>query len=294
MKKSVSILLTLLLLLCLYPASLANARQHPATVCVLPGLNPEQVFTDNNRLKHGDPFSDYKIIILDAEYFTPAQIRILHKKGHLVYSYLNIGSLENTREDYEDYKDLCLAPYENWPEESWVDVTQKRWQDRCNRRGKQLIAKGVDGFFIDNTDVYDLYHTVSVKKSLDVILTKLHAQKNSTGVRSAVMINGGSSYVSAKLKEKKKNLPFTAVCQESVYNHVVNYEKQIFKKNHRDAKAYYLTYLKKCKKAGLFVLVLDYEKKSARIKTIRKACKKSGFGCYISTTLELNQVTPVQ
>ncbi len=36
--------------------------------------------------------------------------------------------MENYRPYYDDYRDLCLGTYENWPDESWVDVSSEKWQ----------------------------------------------------------------------------------------------------------------------------------------------------------------------
>ena len=98
----------------------------------------------------------YRLVVIDAQYFSAKDIRTLHKKGVKVYTYLNVGSIENFRYYYKKYEYLTIGNYENWEEEKWVDVSNKDWQKFMGKLSKKLLKKGVDGFFIDNCDVYDL------------------------------------------------------------------------------------------------------------------------------------------
>ena len=54
-----------------------------------------------------EQFADYETIVIDAQYYTREQINSFRSKGHKVFSYINIGSLEDFRDYYEDYKDLA-------------------------------------------------------------------------------------------------------------------------------------------------------------------------------------------
>ena len=46
-------------------------------------------------------FKRYDLIVIDAQYFTKKDIESLHQNGTKVYTYLNIGSVENFREYYK-------------------------------------------------------------------------------------------------------------------------------------------------------------------------------------------------
>ena len=110
-------------------------------------------------------FDDYETVVIDAQELRTDQLAQLHAKGHTVYSYLNVGSIEISRDYYDEYADLCLDSYDNWPEEYWVDVTQQRWQDFTGKTLVEEILKKdpkVDGLFLDNLDVY--YHVTEKKK----------------------------------------------------------------------------------------------------------------------------------
>ena len=67
----------------------------------------------------------------------------------------------------------------------WVDVSNKDWQKFMGKLSKKLLKKGVDGFFIDNCDVYDYAKTKKNFKGLAKIL------KNIKRLGKGVMINGG-------------------------------------------------------------------------------------------------------
>lgn len=55
----------------------------------------------------------------------------------------------------------------------------------------KLKKKGVDGFFIDNCDVYDYAHKKDIFDGLTVILKKIRA------MGKPVVVNGGDIYVTA-------------------------------------------------------------------------------------------------
>ena len=50
-----------------------------------------------------DEMTSYKKIVLDAQCFSDEQIKSLQDSGHTVYSYINIGSLEEYRDYVDDY-----------------------------------------------------------------------------------------------------------------------------------------------------------------------------------------------
>ncbi|MBQ8030172.1 MAG: hypothetical protein IJ260_01340, partial [Butyrivibrio sp.] len=61
-----------------------------------------------------DSLSKYDIVVIDAQYFEATDIAEFRSEGHKVYSYINVGSLENFRDYYAEYQDLTLDVYENF------------------------------------------------------------------------------------------------------------------------------------------------------------------------------------
>lgn len=120
-------------------------RKRPYGVFI--GVNPNRSHIMKN----------YKLVVIDAENYSKTQVDRLKKQGNVVYSYLNIGSLERFRSYYNKYKHITLGKYDNWPGEYWVDVSDRGWKQNVVKLAKNLKAKEVDGFFIDNCDVYSEY-----------------------------------------------------------------------------------------------------------------------------------------
>ena len=133
---------------------------------------------------------DYQTVIIDAEHFTKADIKKLKKAGKTVYTYLSIGSLEDYRSYYKAYKHLAISKYDGWEGEELVDVSDKAWQKLMLKRAKEFKNKGVDGFFLDNADVYYQYKEPRIYKGLVKILTDIRK------LNTKVIINGGDVFVS--------------------------------------------------------------------------------------------------
>ena len=134
----------------------------------------------------------YETVVIDAQYYTKEQIAAFQKQGHKVYTYINVGSLEDFRPYYDEYKDLALGTYEHWEEEVWMDAADPRWQDFLLKElAPELRGKGVDGFFVDNCDVYCNYPRRSILKGLTVIMKGLREGD------MPVLINSGNDFLDA-------------------------------------------------------------------------------------------------
>ena len=147
---------------------------------------------------------------------------------------------------------------------------------------KKLLKKGVDGFFIDNCDVYDYAKTKKNFKGLAKIL------KNIKRLGKGVMINGGDVFVTKYRKTygSAKDI-MTAVNQESVWSSI-RFETSTFGKQPNDVRKYFSDYVQKCKKDGMEVYLLEYTKDKKLIRKIKQYCRKNKFHYYISDSIELD------
>lgn len=226
-------------------------------------------------------FKEYDTIVIDAQYFTRKDIGILHENEVTVYTYLNIGSIENFREYYADYEKLALGDYENWEEEKWMDVSSPDWQKFIGSLARELYEKGVDGFFIDNCDVYYYVTTASIFDGLTGILQDVMS------LGKEVIINGGDVYVT-EYRERygtAKDI-MTGVNQESVWSGI-DFDKGTFYEQNKDDRDYFCEYVESCKADGAEVYLLEYTTDSKLIQKIEEYCKKHDFRFYISNSLEL-------
>lgn len=226
-------------------------------------------------------FKKYDLIVIDAQYFTKKDIESLHQNGTKVYTYLNIGSVENFREYYKTYEKFTIGKYEHWDEEKWVDVSVPAWQKFIEQLSKKLFEKGVDGFFIDNCDVYYYAPRKSIFEGLTAIL------QNIMTLKKAVIINVGDTYVT-KYRERYGAVDhiMTGVNQESVWSGI-DFDKGTFNEQTRETREYYSKYLEACKADGMEVYLLEYTTDEKLIQKIKKYCKEKNFHFYISNSLEL-------
>ncbi|WP_026510878.1 MULTISPECIES: endo alpha-1,4 polygalactosaminidase [unclassified Butyrivibrio] len=229
-------------------------------------------------------FKNYKTIILDVQNdFSENDIKKLKKEGHIVYSYLNIGSVEKYRDYYNSYKDITLDVYENWPDERWVDVSSEKWQKFIlEDLSSQIANTGVDGFFIDNVDVYYQYHNENIYSGVETILKGLKK-------KGKVIINGGDTFVT-EYYDRNKSLDaiLDGINQESVFSKIIDYDKNEFGQNNSSDIKYFKKYLKLLKKEKKNCYLLEYTKDKKLKTKIKKYCKKHGYKYYISENLNLS------
>lgn len=224
---------------------------------------------------------NYDLIVIDAQYFTKGDIELLHQNGTKVYTYLNIGSIENFREYYTTYEKLTIGRYEHWDEEKWVDVADPDWQKFMEQLSQELFEKGVDGFFIDNCDVYYYAPRESIFEGLTAIL------QNIMTFDKAVIINGGDTYVT-EYRERYGAIVhiMTGVNQESVWS-AIDFDKGTFYEQTKETRDYYCNYLEACQADGMDVYLLEYTTDKKLIQKIKKYCNEHDFHFYVSNSLEL-------
>ncbi len=220
-------------------------------------------------------------IVIDAQYFDKDDITELKSSGHTVYTYINIGSIENFRDYYEEYEYLTLDTYENWEDEKWIDVSDPSWQDFISKKADELISKGVDGFFVDNCDVYYQYRTQEIFEGVSLILNELK-EKN-----TYVLINGGDTFVREYL-DRFGNLDniLDGVNQESVVT-CIDWENDKFSVNEKEEKEYFLEYLQTVMDDGKDAYVIEYTTDKGIEKEAVSLAGSKGYTVYVAHSLDL-------
>lgn len=228
--------------------------------------------------------SEYDTVVIDAQYYSKEQIDSFRKEGHKVYSYINIGSLENFRDYYDEYKDLSLGVYEHWEDEVWIDVSETRWQEFIvNALAPSLLEKDIDGFFVDNCDVYYNYKEERIFQGLCSIMKALRSTKKK------VIINGGDNFL-FDYYDKYGNCSdvVTGINQECVFT-AVNWEDDSFIRAEDEDHEYFMEYIEKFGEMGTEVYLLEYTTDEALAAEIQDYCSEKGFSCYIADSLELTE-----
>jgi len=235
------------------------------------GINGDQA----NRL------DDYRMVVIEPSEFTEEQIEKLQADGKTVYGYLNIGAIESYRPYYARFQNLALSVYENWPDEKWVDVSSPVWQGFIiDELGKEYAEMGLDGFFLDNADVYYQYPTREVFEGLVAILKGLKTND------ITLIINGGDAFVSECIDAGIALSLFDGINQETVFTSI-NFENNTYGKQTEEEKAYFQAYLTKAKASGLAVFLLEYRARRELVKEINAYCEEHDFFWYNAEGLEL-------
>mgnify|MGYP002926610640 FL=1 len=162
-----------------------------------------------------------------------------------------------------------------------MDAASPDWQRFIMQLARELYEKDVDGFFIDNCDVYYYAPRKDIFDGLTVILQYIMT------LGKEVIINGGDTYVT-EYKERYGTIDpiMTGVNQETVWSHI-DFAKGTFNEQNREEREYFCGYLESCKADGMEVYLLEYTANRKLIRKIEKYCRKQGFHFYISDSLEL-------
>ena len=211
-------------------------------------------------------------------------VRTAVKRGVLVYGYLNAGALESERSYYDTFKHLCIAKYDGWDGEYWVDVTNKGWQDHLVMLARKIKATGAIGLYLDNTDIYYMCsegfkeeHSRMIKKapSASLVYKALESvilQLSDLGL--VVMPNGGDTFVRKFISAHPGVIK--TVNQEGVLYQDKKRQSMEDTKNYTD-------YLDWCKRKGMYIRGIEYTKsKTASLKCKAYYLKHGWQGLYIS------------
>ena len=177
---------------------------------------------------------------------------------------------------------ITIGEYQHWEEEKWIDVSAPRWQNFVlNDLSVSILNKGVDGLFIDNTDVfYEFDENISYFHGLNNMLTELKK-------RTYICINGGDIFVKRYLNQYGSLDPILdGVNQETVFSKI-NWEDNTFGENTREEVNYYKEYVETVAKTKKDVYLLEYTTDDNLKEKIASYCQEKGFKYYISKSLEL-------
>ena len=237
-------------------------------------------------------FDGYDFVVIDAQELRKEQLKQLHSSGHIVYSYLNVGSLEKSREYFGQYKKLRLDRYENWPDEFWVNVSDAAWITFAGEILPGMILKKdpqIDGFFLDNLDIYA--HMQEKKKyesiAADAYDSLIKILESYRDMGLPVLVNGADDFVTRLIEEGEQDL-IRGVNQETVFTRIIDYDRDKFGVANEDQVRFYARYLKKCSNAGLDVFLLEYTQDEDLAEKIAQYCEKNGYRYYISEHVNLN------
>jgi len=86
-------------------------------------------------------------------------IKEYHNAGKKVICYFSGGTIEDFRDDYDDYasvKGLIRNTYDEWDDEKWLDFRLEGIKPLIKRRMQMAVNKKCDGIEVDNVDAYQI------------------------------------------------------------------------------------------------------------------------------------------
>ena len=251
--------------------------------------------------------SPYDLLVVDGTTgldvdrpFTKAEVNRLKRKPdgsrRLVISYLSIGEAEDYRPDYfsreyltEDAPDWLMKENPQWKGNRVIRFCTEGWQrtilgDRYGRNVYnsvelsplyRLIELGFDGVYLDRVDVYAEVRRQcpdAENRMVDFVARlAAHARKRNPNFM-VILQNAEELLVHPKMRRA-----IDAVAKEDLlYGN--DYSQR---RNSRDDIRDSIRYLKKARRAGRPVFVVDYIKNRSKIRRAKREIKALGFIPYI-------------
>lgn len=225
---------------------------------------------------------NYDVLVVDAAYLSADEIAAIRENGNKeIYSYINIGSVEEFRDCYNTFLPYTLGEYENWEEERWVDVSSKKWQKHISETSAELMAKGIDGLFVDNADVYYCYPEEEIFSGLISIFQDFSKQN------IKVIVNGGDAFISKCIAEQILPKCIVGINQETVFTSI-DFEKMTYGENDVETRAYFQEYVELCSRNGKEVYLIEYGADEELKNRISAFCRLKGYKCFFADSIELN------
>lgn len=226
---------------------------------------------------------NYETLVINASQLKRNEVVRVHQKADRLYSYLNVGAVEKSSNIYQKFSHLALKPYENWPDEYWVDVTDKAWQDNLIKQAQSFKRKGIDGLFLDNFDIYYHYPEDKVYRSLVSLLRRF---KN---LEMPVIVNGADSFISQLIKKEAEPKQLVAgVNQESVFTRY-DFDRKKAEPQEAEVLKYYQTYLRTAQRTGLEVFLLEYGASRKQQEEIKAYARSRSYQLYLADSIVLNK-----
>ena len=232
-------------------------------------------------------FNQYKYISCELDEFTHTNIDRLSKKGVNFLAYLNVGSLENYRDYYDDYESYTFKDYDNWPDERWIDVTNVSWQNKMVELAQGFKNDGAFGVYMDNVDVYSIAKEDEMNyTAFGSALKSIISRVNALGLK--VMVNGGAEYFD-DMNDSNDNVfdSVWAYHQEEVFSLIEDYDKNVFTTQTEEDKTYYQEIATMMKEKGKEIFFLEYTTNDALKETIKSYCDEQEYYYYFANNVEL-------
>jgi endo-alpha-1,4-polygalactosaminidase (GH114 family) len=104
----------------------------------------------------GQRYAGYDLVVVDGQEVTKQQVATLHSGGAVVLGYLDAGTIEPYRPWFRRAKPYRLDYWKQWGE-WYANVDATGYRKLLLGVAASFEAKGLDGLFLDNTDMIETH-----------------------------------------------------------------------------------------------------------------------------------------
>jgi len=231
-------------------------------------------------------FAAYDLVIVDGEDVQAAEVAALRKNGTIVLAYLSVGTIEKWRWWYSRVKNYRLEYWGDWGE-WYADTSRDGYRNVIVREvAPWILKKGVDGLFLDNTDMIETHP--GQKAGMRVLVRRLSTLVRSSG-KFLFTQNGEDSLGPTLIYYDGWNREDVSWTYDFDTG---RYQKQPTQEINRALNA-----LRRIGAAGLLVTATDYTKagdRAAELLCVRNACAAGALPFVSNIHLSRLPAAPLQ
>ncbi|MEO8092734.1 MAG: endo alpha-1,4 polygalactosaminidase [bacterium] len=111
---------------------------------------------DGNPGAVGSRYARFDLVVVDGEEAKAGEVEAIEAGGAVVLAYLSVGTVEKWRGWYPRLKRYRLKAWRDWKDEWYADASKAGYRDELVAiAGDEILDKGFDGLFLDNTDMVE-------------------------------------------------------------------------------------------------------------------------------------------
>ncbi len=188
----------------------------------------------------------HDLVVVDGEATTAAQVRALHRRGVVVLAYVSVGTIESYRSWYRLLRPYRLELWDDWGE-WYADVSRRGFRDAIARRVvPRLLAKGVDGLFLDNVDMVATHP--AERRGMEALVRRLDRL---LGARRVLMAQNGDEAM-------RRFLPYLDAWNREDVTSTYDFDRRRYVRVPAADHAAALRFLRRIAARGLLVTATDY------------------------------------
>jgi uncharacterized protein (TIGR01370 family) len=131
----------------------------------------------------GARYAGFDLVVVDGEEAKAGEIEAIQSAGAEVLAYLSVGTVEKWRGWYGRLKPYRLQAWRDWKDEWYGDASKAGYRDELVSIARdEIIDKGFDGLFLDNTDMVESRSHREQRKGMAALVAQLDELVDADGL----------------------------------------------------------------------------------------------------------------